>query len=106
VRRGVYDDHRIAALVGRDDGLGVARRRERRLQVAVVEGELVGVVLRAAGLGVDDANRLSPAMPAASRMAVNVLPDPVPPARPMIRPTCSRTAGRKVKPMNYSGRLS
>src|SRR5688572_23568815 len=42
------------------------------------------------------ANFLSPAMPLARRSAVNVFPDPVPPARPIKSGTFSRTAGRKL----------
>jgi hypothetical protein len=77
VRHRVDDDHRIAGGVGRGDRVGVRLRPERRLEVAVVEGEGVGVVLRAPASVSITANGLSPAMPFARRIAVYVLPLPL-----------------------------
>ncbi|HJR01809.1 MAG TPA: hypothetical protein VKA83_09270 [Methylomirabilota bacterium] len=54
VRERVDDDDRIAGLVGGDDRLLIGRGRERRMEVGMIELEAVGVVLRAAGFGVDD----------------------------------------------------
>jgi hypothetical protein len=92
VAHGVDDDHRVAGLVGGLDRLGVPLGPERGARSACVEVEVVGVVLRAAVLGVDDANRLPPARPFASPSR-QVLPEPVPPARPISSGTFSRTAG-------------
>src|SRR5262245_34011335 len=47
------------------------------------------------------ANGRSPAIPDAIRIAEKVLPEPVPPARPIRRPTFSRAAGLNSKVMTH-----